>query len=106
MMQAKLATVGLLKTKVFRSTCYGVIISVYNVTNKILSHDSNYIVYVAMWPKFRNSSISLREVITLILQGFNQKNQIFWGVSLVQVQQFGTGTRYDFKILHQIGKNG
>ena len=34
-----------------------------------------------MWPKFGNSSIYMREVIiTLILWGFNQKNQIFWGV--------------------------
>ena len=30
---------------------------------KILSGDSNYIVEVIMWPKFGNSSISMREVI-------------------------------------------
>ena len=37
--------------------------SVHDVTNKILSSDSNYIVDVAMWPKFGNPSISMREVI-------------------------------------------
>ena len=40
-----------------------------------------------MWPKFGNSSISMREVIiTYILQDFDQKNRFFWGVFLVQVR--------------------
>ena len=40
-----------------------------------LSRKSNYFVDVFMSPKFRNSSISLREVIiTSILQRFEQKN--------------------------------
>ena len=38
-------------------------IPVCDVTNKILSHDSNYIVDAVMWPKFGNSSISMRKVI-------------------------------------------
>ena len=63
MMSAKMATLGLLKTKVFWNKGYDVIISVHDVTNKILSRDSNYIVDVVMWPKFGNSSISMREVI-------------------------------------------
>ena len=68
MMSAKMATLGLLKLKVFWNKGYGVIISVYDITNKILSRDSNYIVNVVMWPKFGNSSISMREVVvTLIL---------------------------------------
>ena len=29
---------------------------------------------------------------------------LFWEVVLVQVQQFGTGTRYNLEILHQCGK--
>ena len=58
-----------------------------------------------MWPKFGNSSISMREVIIIsILKGFDQKKQFFWGVLLVKVQWFGTGTEYDVKILHQCGK--
>ena len=35
--------------------------SVHDVTNKILSCDSNYIVNVVMRPKFGNSSIPMRE---------------------------------------------
>ena len=63
MMSAKMAALALLKVKVFWNKVYYVIYSVYDVTNKILSHDSNYIVDVVMWPKFGNSSISIREVI-------------------------------------------
>ena len=64
MMSAKMATPGLLKITVFWNKDYDVIISVDEVTNKILSRDSNYIVDVLMWPKFGNCSISMREVIT------------------------------------------
>ena len=40
-----------------------------------------------MWPKFGNSSVSMREVIIAsILQGFDQENHFFWGVALVQFQ--------------------
>ena len=58
MISTKLATLCLLKIKVFWNKGYDVIISVYDVTNKILSHNSNYIVDVVMWLKFGNSSIS------------------------------------------------
>ena len=46
MMSAKLATPGFLKIKVFWNRGYYVIYSVYDVTNKMLSHDSNYTVDV------------------------------------------------------------
>ena len=49
---------------VFWNKGYDVIIPVDDVTNKILSRDSNYIVDVSMWPNFGNCSISLRQVIT------------------------------------------
>ena len=62
-MSAKIATPDLLKITVFWNKGYDVIISVDDVTNKILSRDSNYIVDVVMWPKFGNSSIFIREVI-------------------------------------------
>ena len=39
MMSAKVATLGLLKTKVFRNKDYDVINSVYDVINKNLSRD-------------------------------------------------------------------
>ena len=63
MMSAKMATPALLKMKVFWNKDYYVIYSVYDVSNKILSHDSNYIMDVAMWPKFGNSSICISKVI-------------------------------------------
>ena len=67
-MSAKLATLDLLEIKVFWNRGYDVITSVFDVTCKILSRDSNYIVDVVMCPKFANSSIALREaIITLVL---------------------------------------
>ena len=64
MMSTKMATPGLLKITVFWNKGFDVIISVDDVTNKILWLDSNYIVDVLMWPKFGNSSISMRQVNT------------------------------------------
>ena len=63
MISAKMARLDFLKLKLFGNKSYEVIISVHDVTNKILSRGSNYFVDVAMWPKFGNSSISVREVI-------------------------------------------
>ena len=37
-------------------------ISVHNITSKILSRDSNYNVNMAMWTKFGKCSIWVREV--------------------------------------------
>ena len=62
-MSAEMATPGLPKIKVYWNKGYHVIISVYDVTNKILLRDSNHIVDVVMWPQFGNSTISMREVI-------------------------------------------
>ena len=63
-----MSTLGLLKIKVFQNKGYDVIVSVHDFVNKTLSPESNYIVDVAMWPKFGCSTISMREVIiTLIL---------------------------------------
>ena len=62
MMSAKIATQGLLKIKIFWNKGYDVIISVHDITNKILSRDSNSIINLV---KFGNSSISLREVIMI-----------------------------------------
>ena len=64
MMSAKMTTPGLPKITVFWNKGYGVIFSVDDVTIKVLSRDSNYIVDLFMWPKFGNCSISMRKVIT------------------------------------------
>ena len=63
MMSPKMATPGLLEIMVFWNEGYDVTISVDDVTNKILWHDSNYFVNVFIWPKFGNSGISMREII-------------------------------------------
>ena len=63
-MSAKMASPTLLEKTVFLFKGYDVIILSNDVTNKILSRHSNYIVDVFMWPKFGNSNISMKEVIT------------------------------------------
>ena len=45
-MSAKLATPGLLKVKIFQNKGYDVTFLDFNVTSKILSRDSNYIIDV------------------------------------------------------------
>ena len=65
MMSAKIAALGLLKIKVFWNEGYDVVISVHDVTNKILSGNSDYIVDAVKWSKFGNSNISMREVIII-----------------------------------------
>ena len=62
-MPAKIATPDLLKIKIFWNKSYDIIISVHGVTSKFLSCDYNYIVDVAMWPKFGNCNISMKKVI-------------------------------------------
>ena len=58
-----------------------------------------------MWPIFGWFIVFMREVIiTQILYGFDQKNRIFWGVVLVQIQWFENGTTYGSEILQQSGK--
>ena len=57
-----MASPGLRKVKVFWKKGYDVIIFVNDVTNRILSRDSNHVVEVVTWPKFGNSSISMKEV--------------------------------------------
>ena len=48
MMSAKMATLGLLKIKVFKNKDYDIIVFVHDVINKILSRDSDYILDVVM----------------------------------------------------------
>ena len=90
MISAKMATPALLKLKVFWNKGYYVVYYVYDIANKILSHHSNYIIDVAMWPKFGNSSICIREVIiNSILQGFARKTAFFEGWSWFKFNNLG-----------------
>ena len=62
-MSAKKATLGLLNIKIFWNEGYDVMISVYDVINKILPRESNCIVDVLVLLKFDNCITSMREVI-------------------------------------------
>ena len=64
LMSAKLATLGLLKIKVFWNEHSDVITFVQDVTNKVLSRDSNYIIDMVMLAKY---SLSMREVIMTLI---------------------------------------
>ena len=58
-----------------------------------------------MWPKFRNSGISMREVIlNWILSGFNQKNNFFWGVSWFKLYNLELGLRMALKFNNSVAK--
>ena len=49
LVSAKMATLGLLKKKVFWNKGYDVIICMHDVANKVSLHDSNLTVDVVMW---------------------------------------------------------
>ena len=85
-MSVKLVTLVLLKIKVIWNKGYDVIIYVYDITNKIVSSDSNYITEVIIWPKFGNSSIPMREVINLNFLRIWPEKLFFWGVLFVEGQ--------------------
>ena len=63
LISAKLTTLSLLKVKIFWDKGYAILISIHDVTNNLLLRDSNYIADVVMWPKFDNSTLSMKEVI-------------------------------------------
>ena len=60
MMSSRLATQSLFQRKVFRNKGYDVIKYVHDVSNKVLSQESNHIADAIM---LDNSSISVREVV-------------------------------------------
>ena len=98
MMSAKMATPALLKIKVFWNKGYYVIFYVYEVTNKILSHDSNYILDVVKlyslfeewsWFKFHNLGLALGtnlKFYTSLSNGLQLKVRKFWGLILMFVE--------------------
>ena len=101
MMSAKIAIPGLPKIKVFWNIGYDVIISVHEVTNKILSRYSNYIIDVVMWPKFGNCRISMRNAITtsiLFYKDLTKNPAFFEGWCWFKFNNFGLalGTNLTF----------
>ena len=64
-----------------------------------------YIVDMAMWQKFRYSSISMREVIiTSIFQGFYQKNHFFEELSWFKFNNLGRSLGMDLKFYTSVKK--
>ena len=57
---------------------YHNIISVHDVTNKISSYDSSFIVAVVMWPKFGNFGISVREEKPIDLNSGFGRSSVIW----------------------------
>ena len=107
MISAKLATLGLLKMKVFWSIGYDTISFVHDLTNKILSCDSNYIVDVVMWQGDQSliTSIFMSEVIiTWILWGFGQKKQFFEGCSWFKFNNLGLALLMTLKFYTSVAK--
>ena len=96
---------SVLKIKLFWNKVHDVVISVHDVTNKDLSCDSNCIVDVLIWPKFRNSSISVRKVIIIsILQGFDQKKKFFEGWSWFKFKNLGLALGMALKLYTNVTK--
>ena len=105
MKSAKIATLGLLEIRIFWNKGYDVIISTYDVTNKFLSHNSNYIIDAAMWPKLGNCIISMRKVIiTSILKEFDQKNRFFKGWSWFKFNNFRLALGTNLKFYTSVAK--
>ena len=65
MMSAKVATLGLLRIKLFWNKGYDVITYDHDITNLISSRDSSYSVDMIMRQKLGNSRISLRELFII-----------------------------------------
>ena len=103
-MSAKMAIPGLLKIEVFWSKGYDVITYIHDFTNKFLAHDSKYIVYVVMRPKFGNFSISMtfyQFITTSILKGFDQWSWFKFnnlGLALGKILKFYTSKELKLKV--------
>ena len=76
--------------------------SLYDITNKILSRNSDYIIEVVMWPNFGNSSISMREVIeTSIYKDLTRKTNFLrgaFGWSSIMALKFYTSVEKRLKL--------
>ena len=69
-----------------------------DVTNKILSGGSNYIVDLVIRSRFGNYSISMREVvITSILERFDQKKNVWVGCFWFEFNNLGLALGMDLK---------
>ena len=103
MMSANIATPGLHKIKAFWRKCFNVIISVYDVTNKILSRDSSCNVNVVMWPKFGNSIISVKEK-PQFYKDLTRKTAFFEGLARFKFNNWGLALGTNLKFYTNVAK--
>ena len=83
---AKLAASSLNEINVFCNKSYDVVNSVHDITSKILSSDSNFVVDVIMWPKLGKSSSFTRIINIASLYKYLTKKRFFRGVVSVVTQ--------------------
>ena len=88
-MSAKLATLDLLKIKILMEIIKVLITSLYDVTNSILSHGSNYIVDAVILSKFDNSSISMRSYRIQFYKDLTRKTNFFEGCCWLKFSNLG-----------------
>ena len=98
MMTEKLAIPGLLKIQIFWKKSYDVIILEYDVISKILSR------YLVMWPKFANSSNSLRESYTQFYKNLTRKTTFFEGWPWFKFNNLGLAIGMTLKFYTSVTK--
>ena len=86
MILAKIATLGLLKIKIFSNKCSEVTVFSHDVMSRISSLDSNPIVDVVGWAKFGNSSLWERSYHFIKIW---QKKHVFEGWSWFKLNNLG-----------------
>ena len=89
MVSAKLATLGLFKIKLCWSKGHDIIITFHDITKKVLSRNSNYIIAVFMWPKFVNSNISMKSYYNLNFIRIWPEKPFFEGCSWFKFNNLG-----------------
>ena len=101
LMSAKLTTLDLLRIKVFWNKDYDVMTSVHDVTSKILSRDSNYILDLVMWSNFYERSYHKLQDLTwktTLFKGWSWFKYNNLGLALGVVLKFYTSVARGLKV--------
>ena len=85
----KMATLGLLKIKLFLNKDYDIIVSVHDVINNILSRDSYNLVDVVMWPNFGNNNFNERSYHNINFMRIWPDMSLFFGSFCFKVNYLG-----------------
>ena len=104
MMSSKLTTLGVLKRKMLWKNIYDVLISVYDVTNKVLSRGSNYVADMVMWLKFANFSISMRRCYELNFTKSQLEKPFYEQCSWFKFTNLGLALSTTFESYSSMGK--